>query len=276
MLHPDDSPPARDDEGGHLLRTVCDSSYFPDMLTPEQFYNTLADQYDGMTRFSDRLLKQQELLSTLLEKFPSRSAVDMGCGTGVHAIALAQLGLDVTGVDISAGMLEKARAHAKETDATIRFIEGDFLALIPRAPFDLLLCVGNSLPHLTSRTALTAVFTHWRKLCADDGRVIIQLLNYRRVLEKGDRIVNIRRDGSETNIRFYDFLDDALQFNILTLHDEGSGIAHTLQSTRLTPFTEKDITDAAHAADFSSVTAYGSLRFEPFTDESTDLVVVLM
>lgn len=246
------------------------------MLTPEQFYNALADQYDGMTRFSVRMHQQKEVLSAILAQFPARSAVDMGCGTGVHAIALAQLGLDVTGVDISASMLEKARAHARETDTTLRFIEGDFLVRIPHAPVDLLICLGNSLPHLESRDALAAVLTHWRSLCAPGGRIIIQLLNYRRVLARGERIVNIRRDGSDTIVRFYDFLGDALQFNILTLHEDGSDISHALQSTRLTPFTEEDITAAAFAAKFSEVVAYGSLRFEPFAENSTDLVVVLV
>jgi SAM-dependent methyltransferase len=246
------------------------------MLTTGQFYNALADQYDDMTRFAARLNQQKGVLSAILAKFPARSALDMGCGTGVHAIALAQLGLDVTGVDVSTRMLEKARRHAKKTRTVIRFVEGDFLTARPRVPCDMLICLGNSLPHLESRDALTAVLTHWRSLQATDGYVVIQLLNYRRVLEQRERIVNIRRDGGETIIRFYDFHDDALQFNILTLDETESGISHKLQSTRLTPFTEEDITAAAFAADFSAAIAYGSLRLEPFTDSSTDLVVVLI
>ncbi|MFZ1730731.1 MAG: class I SAM-dependent methyltransferase [Bacteroidota bacterium] len=245
------------------------------MLTPEQFYNTLADQYDGMTRFEDRLAKQRPILSSMLMRFPARRAIDLGCGTGVHAIALAQMGVKVTGVDISNGMLDQARTNAENTGLNVRFKKGDFLTPITKTRFDLLLCLGNSLPHIASRDELTKVFKHWRQLCARDGVLIIQLLNYERVLEKRERIVNIRRDGDDTIIRFYDFLDDALQFNILTLQENGSEISHTLQSTRLTPFTEEDIIAAAFAADFSAEQSYGSLSFDPLTDESADLVVVL-
>lgn len=245
------------------------------MLTPEEFYDALADQYDGMTQFSARLQRQQEILASLLESLPAKTAVDMGCGTGVHAIALARLGLDVTGVDLSEGMLSRARAHAEETDSAVRFIAGDFLAPVPSTPAELLLCLGNSLPHLESREALTAVLKHWRKLTAPGGHVLIQLLNYRRVLAKRERIVNIRRSGSDTIIRFYDFLDDTLQFNILTIREAGGAMTHSIQSTRLLPFRDSDFLSAAPAAGFSTVRTHGSLALDPFTDDSTDLVVVL-
>ncbi|MBE0642816.1 MAG: class I SAM-dependent methyltransferase [Bacteroidetes bacterium] len=245
------------------------------MLTPGQFYDALADNYDSMTQFATRLQRQKELLAAVLSAMPARTAIDMGCGTGVHAIALAQLGLEVTGVDISEGMLEKARTNANESNAPLRFVRGDFLTSIAPTPTDLLICLGNSLPHLESREALAAVLTHWRTLCAPGGYVLIQLLNYGRVLEQRERIVNIRRSGVESIIRFYDFLDDALQFNILSIRETGGVITHTLQSTRLSPFVETDILSAAESAGFSDVRIYGSLAFTSLTNESADLVAVL-
>jgi 2-polyprenyl-3-methyl-5-hydroxy-6-metoxy-1,4-benzoquinol methylase len=245
------------------------------MLTPEEFYDTLADQYDGMTQFSVRLHKQKELLASVLQTLPANTVIDMGCGTGVHAIALALLGCDATGVDISENMLVRARVHAADAGAAVRFLQGDFLTTAPSAPFDLLLCLGNSLPHLESRAVLVAVLRHWRALCAPGGHVLIQLLNYRRVLERRERIVNIRRSGGDTIIRFYDFLDDALQFNILTVREAGGSMTHSLQSTRLIPFVESDFVSAASAAGFSDVRTYDSLAFNPFSDAGTDLVAVL-
>ncbi len=245
------------------------------MLKPGNFYDTLADRYDAMTQFSARLDAQRRVLSDLLQRYPARRAVDMGCGTGVHAIALAQLGVDVTGVDVSEGMLGKARMHAAEIGVTVEFLHGDFLAGIPRPPADLILCLGNSLPHLESRDALAEALGHWRALCAEGRHVVIQLLNYRRVLARRERIVNIRRDGPETIVRFYDFLADALQFNILSIRDTENGSTHDLHSTRLMPFLDTDITTAAAEAGFHSVEKFGSLRLEPFTDESTDLVAIL-
>ena len=245
------------------------------MLEPSAFYNRLAGLYDGMTQFSVRLDGQRALLQALLERLPAGTATDMGCGTGVHAVALAQLGLRVTGVDVSAAMLECARAHASEHGVDVDFREGDFLSDLPPGKTDLLLCLGNSLPHLDTPEALRHVLAHWRTLLAEGGHVVIQLLNYRRVLDAGERIVNIRRDGATTILRFYDFLESRLRFNILSITESPDGISHDLQSTLLSPYTAEDIEAAARESGFGQVELFGSLRFAAFTPESTDLVITM-
>lgn len=49
--------------------------------------------------------------------------LDVGCGPGRHAIALAQAGLQVTGVDVSAGFLDVARGRAAEVDVAVSFFQ---------------------------------------------------------------------------------------------------------------------------------------------------------
>ncbi|MBR9978400.1 MAG: methyltransferase domain-containing protein [Bacteroidetes bacterium] len=245
------------------------------MLKAEQFYDALADDYDAMTSFQDRLATQRGVLTTLLEQLPATQVVDMGCGTGVHAIALAQLGLAVTAVDISGGMLEKARRHAADASVSLRFLHGDFLTPIGETPADLLLCLGNSLPHLPSLTALTDILKHWRTLLTNEGHVVIQLLNYKRIIREGKRIVNIRRDGDRLLVRFYDFMEQQLRFNILAIQEENGAFTHELRSTLLTAFTEQNIIEAAFEAGFGSVHSYGSLLLTPFTGKETDLVLLL-
>jgi SAM-dependent methyltransferase len=51
--------------------------------------------------------------------------LDIGCGTGGHALVLAARGYAVTGVDLSEAMLERARRKAARANADIRFAEGD-------------------------------------------------------------------------------------------------------------------------------------------------------
>ncbi|MBN1447881.1 MAG: methyltransferase domain-containing protein [Bacteroidetes bacterium] len=243
------------------------------MLTPEQFYDALAADYDAMTQFDQRLEKQLALFAKI-GRLPGH-AVDMGCGTGVHAVALAQLGWDVTAVDVSAEMLERARGHAKRHGRDIRFLQGDFLQPLPVASTELLLCLGNSLPHLPSREALGNVLTYWRTLLATKGRVIIQLLNYERILAEQERIVNIRRERERIIVRFYDFLPDALQFNILTIIERTSSPEHSLRSTRLIPFTGADIESAAADAGFSECQIAASIEGTPVEAASTDIAVIL-
>jgi len=192
------------------------------MVDAEQFYDGFADEYDAMTQFITRLGQQEAVLAALLERYPARNAIDMGCGTGVHTIALDRLGINVAGVDISAEMLTRARQHAAQFESAARFVHGDFLTVLPERSADLIFCLGNSLPHLASVEELTRVLRHWQTLLAPGGHVIVQLLNYEQVLEKKERIVNIRSTDGRVIIRFYDFLDEGLRFNILTVDQRGS------------------------------------------------------
>ena len=68
---------------------------------------------------------------------------------GRTAIALAQQGYDVTGVDLSSSMIEQARAEAARVHVDARFVEGDAVALpFEDACFDGALFAGNGIGHL--------------------------------------------------------------------------------------------------------------------------------
>lgn len=55
--------------------------------------------------------------------------LDVGCGTGEHALMAAALGLDVTGVDAAGTAVEIARRKARERDLDARFLTWDALQL---------------------------------------------------------------------------------------------------------------------------------------------------
>jgi SAM-dependent methyltransferase len=69
------------------------------------------------------------------------SAVDLGCGSGVQTLLLAEHGLDVVGVDISEIAIERAkgRAAGHPAEARVRFLAGDVTQLRGIGePFDVL------------------------------------------------------------------------------------------------------------------------------------------
>jgi SAM-dependent methyltransferase len=60
---------------------------------------------------------------------PGERFLDLACGTGGIALIAARAGAEVTGLDISADQVAKARAAAESEGLTIRFDEGDAQAL---------------------------------------------------------------------------------------------------------------------------------------------------
>lgn len=79
-------------------------------------------------------------LRDLLTRFdpPTKRALDLGCGDGVQATYVAKQGWQVTGVDISATIIEIAKANARREQVDCELIVGDVLGLsLPANSFDL-------------------------------------------------------------------------------------------------------------------------------------------
>jgi LysM repeat protein/soluble lytic murein transglycosylase-like protein len=78
-------------------------------------------------------------------KIPAGSTVlDVGCGTGRHAIELCKRGYSVTGVDLSDSMLKKAAENAHNEGVDVDFIKADACNLTFEKEFDLtiMICEG--------------------------------------------------------------------------------------------------------------------------------------
>src|SRR4051794_28643184 len=69
----------------------------------------------------------RRLLTELLPEPPARIA-DLGCGTGSLSVLLARAGHQVTGVDTSPAMLERAAAKADAAGVAVELHRGDAAA----------------------------------------------------------------------------------------------------------------------------------------------------
>lgn len=63
------------------------------------------------------------------KQLPFGRVLDLGCGSGIHAVNLALRGWEVTGVDISPKALARARERAAEAGVEVKFLEGDLTNL---------------------------------------------------------------------------------------------------------------------------------------------------
>lgn len=109
----------------------------------ERLFSAIAEQYEekDFTRNTGREV------DFILEEFrlpPGSRILDMGCGTGRHAVELARRGWSVVGVDIAAGMLGEARKAAEAAGVHVDWIEADAARFTTPERFDaaLSLCGG--------------------------------------------------------------------------------------------------------------------------------------
>ncbi len=101
------------------------------------------------------------------------SLMELGCGTGAHAVELASLGYDVTGVDMSEGMLEGAHtrrdALPKELSARLEFAHGDARSVRLGRKFDAVISLFHVMSYQTSNEDLAAAFATAREHLAPGG-----------------------------------------------------------------------------------------------------------
>jgi SAM-dependent methyltransferase len=103
----------------------------------------------------------------LVEGLGPRSVLDAGCGTGRVAVELARRGIEVTGVDVDAGMLDKARAKAPD----LPWILADLATLDLGRTFDVVVMAGNVMIFLTPGTEAAVVSAAARHLEAGGALV---------------------------------------------------------------------------------------------------------
>lgn len=248
----------------------------PTSNTSIDFYRDLADDYDNMTRFQKRLQREQSILKSLQKRYQFKTALDIACGTGLHAILLQKTGVNTVGVDNSQPMLEKAHKNAMEAGVNVTWIHSDMRKLTKSIDqtFDVIFCVGNSLPHLTTEKQLLNAFQEWHNLLNSNGNIIIQILNYTKILKDKERIVNITRQEQREYIRFYDFLYRRLRFNVIVLNWEKQPPLQSFNSTMLYPYEKTSLATVLHQAGFINLEYYGNINLTSFSEDNSPNLVI--
>lgn len=121
-------------------------------------HDVLVANYDALAQFYDRTAAVDtatigRVAGYIARYLPSAtSLVEFGCGTGTILAALAA-NMDVTGVDLSSGML----AVAAEKIPAARLVEADITSVTLGRAFDVVICVSDTINHLLD-------FGHWVEL----------------------------------------------------------------------------------------------------------------
>jgi len=104
--------------------------------------------------------------------------LDIGCGTGRHAIELARRGYDVTGVDLAADMLARAAAKAREAGVRVRLVRSDARRLGVRGGFGLALILCEGAFSLMETDEMNyAILREAAAALRPGGRLILTALN---------------------------------------------------------------------------------------------------
>lgn len=157
-------------------------------------FRTCAAYYEILFDSKARLEHEGPLLRYVYDAAPGKRVADLACGTGPHALFFAELGARVTAYDLSPDMI--AHARARRPHPSITYVQQD-MREVNGGPWDLVLCLGNSLCLLPSHEDAASLFSRVRSQLAPGGLFLTQTLNYAAddAQEARHRVVRKRQNG---------------------------------------------------------------------------------
>jgi len=118
--------------------------------------------------FAEQLLKWLERQNATV-----RSALDLGCGTGVLCEALHAQGIDTLGLDLSREMIDIARQRSPQ----LRYMVADIVSMRPDRQFDLATCTGDAINHIADLADVGRVFANVNAALNPGGLFVFDLLD---------------------------------------------------------------------------------------------------
>jgi glycine/sarcosine N-methyltransferase len=266
--------------------------------SPTNFYDALAPMFDVMTDWDARLRTEGPFLRAVLEEAGARAVLDAACGSGGHALALRGWGYVAAGADVSPVMIDMARRKAGEAGLDVPFAvtdlagladlaadsrDDDALGVQRLAPYDAVLCLGNSLPHLLTQSDLVKALAGMAALLKPGGLLLLQNLNYDLRWQKQPRWFAAQGgqlDGREVLVwRFADY-DESLghiAFHITLFTKNEGGWQVAVHTTSHRPLFRSDLFAALVEAGYDHPRALARMSWpaEPYDPNTSGDLVVL-
>jgi SAM-dependent methyltransferase len=253
-----------------------------------RWYDLEHDQFDDDLRFYQDMAESA-----------GPAILEIGCGTGRVALALARAGKRVTGVDRSLAMLARARARLAAEPPTVRsrvtLVQADIITMADAVPgpFALVLIPLNTLAHCTSLSERLSLLEAIRARLVPGGRLVIDLdlQGPRRLVEAPGQlwVQGIwpvdhdpgARDGEQAVLLSH-FVSGAAApagdvvviTHFYDAQDRDGLVRRMISSMRLALLTRGEIEITLDRAGYAVEAVYGTYELDPYEAGSARAIVV--
>ena len=234
------------------------------------FYKSISDYYREIFPL------QAAQASFVIDSFPDAtnlSLLDVGCGTGDLSLELSKSFNRVTGIDLDSALLEFARESASENTEFQNLNMLEIRRRFGEDSYDGVLCFGNTLVHLDELESISVFLQHAGAVLGKKGKLLIQLINYDRILDQNIKSLPTIKTDNCTFERNYHYDPDnhMVKFEtILNIKPRGASIRNQIP---LYPLRKSELQSALEAAGFKSISYFGNFKREPLKKNSIPMVV---
>ncbi|MDM8560819.1 class I SAM-dependent methyltransferase [Candidatus Parabeggiatoa sp. HSG14] len=243
----------------------------------EKLFVDYAETYDKET-FTQGTLQETGFIEQELNHDKTKRILDVGCGTGRHAIELAKRGYQITGIDLSESQLKHAKQKAKDESVNVDFQIADARHLSFTNEFDIVIMICEGAFSLMETDEMNfSILQSATNALKEKGKLIFTTLNalfplYHSVKDfMNDNLV----EGNSNNNSF-----DLMTFrdhSTLDIEDDyGNKKTITCNERYYTP---SEITWLLKTLGYSKIAIYGCevgnfKRDKPLTTEDFEMLVI--
>lgn len=212
--------------------------------------------------------------------------LELACGSGRLLVPLAQAGFEVTGVDSSARMLERARAALEEAGVAKQcaLSQQDICTFSLGQKFRLALIALGSFAHITTRDRQRQALATARAHLATDGLFLLDISNedIRYMESMSGQVLHQGTWQQEDGTMLTHFVSPASSRSerVLELthfyerHAQGEAVQRTVTQTRLYLFERSEVELLLEGAGFLVNDIYGNYDLSPYEHDSPRMIFV--
>ncbi|GER85872.1 methyltransferase type 11 [Dictyobacter vulcani] len=219
-----------------------------------------------------KTLQDIEAVIKLLHLKPGDSVLDLCCGYGRHALALAHYGCQVTGLDLSPVLLARAQSNAREQNLQLRWLESDMRNIHFSDEFTAIINMFTSFGYFSSDDENQKVLQQIARALKPGGLFLLETSYQPRVIRTTAPHGIIRYPDGLIVLeeRHVDLLTSHNEVRITLIEPEGKQRQH-FQSIRMYTLTE--LARMLSTAGLELQAYYGDLDASPLTLESRLVII---
>lgn len=220
------------------------------------YEDLLAGHYTWMLgpSFNDLVEEQAQLLASLVDGVDRAAALDLGCGSGVHSVALARLGYGrVVGVDLSPTLLAELAERTRHI-TVVEGVEADFTRgvteLVAGDPVTTVVCMGDTLLHLPGHREVADLAGEVHRVLAPGGTFVMTFRDLSDPPTGLARFLPVRSDDSAILTCFLEDAGTHVRVHDLLYTRDGAGWRLGKSSYSKLKLSATEVVDVLESAGF--------------------------
>jgi SAM-dependent methyltransferase len=242
----------------------------PEWFEDDEFWSSWYPYVFTEERFDQAVKEVEQLLA--LASFEGESALDLACGPGRHAIELAKRGYQVTGVDRSPFLIDKAIQRAHAAGVKVEWVQQDMRSFERPDAFDIAINMFSAFGYFEDKSEDIKVLKRLHSSLVPGGVLLIDVVGKEWLARHFDATSSSRAKNGTLMITRREIIENWTRIRsewILVKDDEVKSF-----ESQINVYSGQELKGLLENVGFESVALFGDLEGNEYGIDVKRLIAV--